>query len=345
MFDSQNSLPVVFWTWRDTARTTTGYIPEGWTDCRTAISKSKTRKQHLQKQLLQPKREGEHQLYARLRDWHDQHSAERRDFFHALWSEFEPFAPTGFAKKLQIEFHQRWWEMYLVVALLNLGLKPKTNTSDSGPDVVLEVGGQYVFLEATAPSAGHSSDRVPEPVHNGVADFPERECLLRLTQALIDKKERLRTYIDKGVIPENACNIIALSASDLNQFGTLLDGVHPAPLSVLAGAGPTVVTIGGKKPPFSSRRNALVRDSGSHVDAVLFERPDFSILSGVLYSPVDLWNAMLTPGDSLSLFVNPHARTHIPSDFQKLFVRWTRDMQTGDEIVWKKTPPSSGLVC
>jgi len=48
---------------------------------------------------------------------------------------------------------------------------------------------------------------------------------------------------------ENAYSIIALSISDLNQFGILLDGVRSAPLSVLASAGHTVVTIGRKRHP------------------------------------------------------------------------------------------------
>ena len=291
------------------------------------------------KSLLQPKRADEHWLYARLRDWDDPQSEERRNFFNVLWNEYAPFAPKGFEKKLQYEFHQRWWEMYLTVALLHLGFVPKINSADVGPDVTLDVDGQKVFIEATAPSAGHTSDRVPEPIHNGVAKFPERECLLRFTQAFREKNSRLREYMNAGVVPADACIIIALSASDLNQFGTFLDAVHPAPLSVLAGAGPMVVTIGGKGLSYSSRRETLTRDSGSPVNAALFDLPVFSIVSGVLYSPIDLWNASLDLSDSLSLFVNPSARVLIPTPFQETFVTWRREEQEGNEIVWKKYQP------
>jgi hypothetical protein len=292
------------------------------------------------KPLLQPKREGEHLLYARIRDQTDPHSEERRQLFSEMWAEYAPFAPKGFAKKLQVEFHQRWWEMYLAVALLRCGFTPKKDSADAGPDVILDVDGRQVFIEAVTPLSGRSSDSVPDPVHNGVSDFPERECLLRLTQALTEKKKRFREYVDAGTVPSDACKIIALSASDLKQFGTLLDGVHPAPLSVLAGAGPTVVAIGGMNPPYSSARNSLTRDSGSPVNAALFETPDFSIISGVLYSPVDLWNVGLGPEDSLALFVNPAGHVPVPMSFQSRFVTWRQESQEGSEIVWKRSQPS-----
>ncbi len=271
---------------------------------------------------LRPPHEREHPTYARLRDWTDPASEGRRAFFDALWAEYARFAPKRFLESLQIEFHQRWWEMYLTVTLVRLGFAVETNAADAGPDVTLEVDGPPVFVEAVAPKAGTASDRVPEPMHHGVSDFPERECLLRLTQALRAKEGAFQTYMRKGIVPVDACRIIALSASDLNQFGSMLDATHPAPLSVLAGAG--TLTIGGHAPPSWSRREFLTRDSLSPVPAALFDDPEFSIVSGVLYSSVELWNAPLDARTPLSLFVNPMASVPVPTAFQKRFATWTR---------------------
>ena len=288
------------------------------------------------KELLQPQRDEEHRLYARLREGSDPHSAERREFFGTLWRQYEPFAPKGFPKKLQIEFHQRWWEMYLVVGMLHLDLEPICCRSDTGPDISLDIGGRQMFVEATAPTAGMQSDQVPQPVRNGVAVFPERECLLRLTQALTDKCKRLQDYIDQGIIPADACVVIALSASDLNQFGTLLDWDVPALLKVLAGAGPPVLP-GDGSPSYPTRRNTLQRNSGRAVDAVLFESAAFSIISGVLYSPVDLWSATpKAPEDSLSLFVNPSANQPIPDPFLTRFVHWVEQRLPSGAREWHR---------
>lgn len=289
--------------------------------------------------LLRPQQDHEHPLYARLRDRTDPHSVERREFFAALWRKYEPFAPRKFPEKLQKDFHQRWWEMYLVVRLLHLEIIPRQSNVDKGPDVTLDVGGRAIFVEATAPRIGTKSDRVPEPVHNGVADFPERECLLRFTQALRDKSVKLHEYVNKKVIPREACALIALSASDLNQFGGLLDSGCPAPLKVLAAAGPMVLRPSGAGTPYLSRRSILPRDSGSEVDAALFENPDFSIVAGVLYSRVDLWNATLRPEDSLSLFVNPSAEHPIPEAFRKRFKCWVQEKSSGTTTVWSSSPP------
>ena len=285
---------------------------------------------------LRPPHEREHPTYARLRDWTDPASEGRRAFFDALWAEYARFAPKRFLESLQIEFHQRWWEMYLTVALLRLGFAVEPSAADAGPDVTLEVDGARLFIEAVAPTAGTKADRVPEPVHHGVVDFPELECRLRLTQALTDKAGDFRKNLRDGVVPSDACRIIALSASDLNQFGSMLDGTHPALLSVLAGAGPLELTIGGTAPPRSSRREFLTRDSSSIVPAALFDDPEFSIVSGVLYSSVDLWNAPLDGRTTLSLFVNPSASVPVPAAFQKRFATWTRGADRGDAHIWSR---------
>jgi hypothetical protein len=286
--------------------------------------------------LLLPPHEREHPTYARLRDGTDPASEERRAFFDALWAEYVPFAPKDYPKKLRIEFHPRWWEMYLTVALVRLGFAVQPNPADVFPDVHLVVDGAQVFVEAVAPTAGTRSDRVPDPVHQGVIAFPERECLLRLTQALTDKAGDLRKNLSDGVIPGDACRIIALSASDLNQIGSMLDGTHPAPLSVLAGAGPLELTIGGTAPPRSSRREFLTRDAGSPVPATLFDAPEFSIVSGVVYSSVDLWNAPLDARTTLSLFVNPMASVPVPARFEEGFATWKLEADRGDAHVWTR---------
>lgn len=292
------------------------------------------------KKLLREKRSGEHELYTRLRDLSDAHTVERRKFIQDLWSEYEPYAPKGFPKKLQIEFHQRWWEMYLTVGLLRLGFAPKQNKKDEGPDVIFDVDERQVVIEAVAPRGGRGTDRVPDPIHEGVADLPERECLLRLTNALNEKRCKIQEYFDTGVILWDSCTIIALSSTDLNQFGTLLDTVHPTPLSILAGAGPLAIRLNDNKPLYHSKRSFLYKHSGSDVNAALFQDPEFSIISGVIYSSVDLWNAPLQPEDTMSLFVNPSARVKMPYDLQRRLVHWKKREETDRGSVWKKITPS-----
>lgn len=116
----------------------------------------------------------------------------------------------------------------------------------------------------------------------------------------------------------------------------MLDGTDPAPLSVLAGAGPLELTIGGTAPPRSRRRDFLTRDAGSSVHAALFDDPKFSIVSGVLYSSVDLWNAPLDARATLSMFVNPMASVPVPAAFREGLATWTLGAGGGDALIWTR---------
>ncbi len=290
-----------------------------------------------------PKRKGEHPEYAILRESSDPDTKKCREFFLSLWEQYEPYAPKGFLKKLQIEFHQRWWEIYLTVGLLNLDFELDSSKSDHGPDLTVDVQGQRIFIEATAPTIGETSDRVPEPVYNGCGIFPKRECLLRLSQALTAKCEIINQYRESGLVPVNSCAIIAVSATDLNQFGLLLDSLAagPAPLAVLAGAGHLVVTMGGgSKQQYNEHRDKLHRDSGSEVDMCLFDNPQFKNIGGVIYSKVDLWNAPWNPEETLSVIVNPKGDPKIPEHFKNKLPCWTHQSSTDMEDNWIKTNPN-----
>jgi len=194
---------------------------------------------------------GEDGFYAKIRD--DPRGKTHLEQLEAMWVKYRDHAPKGFRRKLQFEFHQRWWEMYLTIGLVHLGIKARSSRNDKGPDLVVDVGGNRLWIEAVVPSVGTKSDRVPKPIMNGVGDYPKRECLLRLAQGLDGKQKALTKYIQEStILPEEPC-IIAISACKLNQFGSLLDWPCPAPLALLSGAGHMVVTLHGSREPYCSR--------------------------------------------------------------------------------------------
>ncbi len=182
--------------------------------------------------LFQPTRPGEDELYARIRN-HERGKPDRQRL-EQMWSHYCHHAPKDFRNKLQYEFHQRWWEMYLTLGLSHLGFQISTFPKDDRPDLLLTFGNTKVWIEAVAPKSGTKSDAVPQPVVNGVQDLPMRECLLRLTQAVKAKRDAFDYYIKRGVVSEADCCVIALSACGLNQFGTLLEFPQPVMLRVLA---------------------------------------------------------------------------------------------------------------
>lgn len=186
-----------------------------------------------------------------------------------------------FPKKLQLAFHQRWWEMYLTLGLRWLGLPVSTFRQDDRPDVLLNFGDAKVWIEAVAPKPGTKSDAVPEPVVNGVSDLPMRECLLRLTQAVTAKQKAHNCYLQRGIVSPADAFVIAVSAGALNQFGSLLEWPQPVMLRVLAGAGNLAIPLSESSAAYSKRQDAARRDSGSPVNLAFFYSNEFSSIKGV----------------------------------------------------------------
>ena len=285
--------------------------------------------------LFQPPTEGEDQLYAYIRDVENLFADRKR--LERMWLDYRKYAPKGFLKKLQIEFHQRWWEMYLTLGLDRLGLPITTFHKDDRPDLLLKFGDVDVWIEAVAPEPGRTKDAVPEPIKNGVQDLPMNQCLLRFTQALLNKKEAFNKYINKGIVSESDCCIIALSACDLNQFGTLLDFPQSVMLRVLAGAGDLVISQHQKTETFSRHQSVTYKRNGSPVDLVLFRSKKFKSVDGVLYSNQDPLNALHAPEKSFELFINPESKMVVPEVIRERMVSWSEVCYTKEEITWEKS--------
>jgi len=256
-----------------------------------------------------------------------------------MWMEYRNHAAKGFRNKLQFEFPHRWWEMYLTLGILHLGFPVSTFRADNGPDLLLEFGDLRVWVEAVAPKPGTASDAVPVPVVNGVAELPMRECLLRLTQTMTDKRDKLRNYMKRGIISKGDCTLIAMSACALNQFGPLLDWPFPVMLRVLAGADNLTIPLDKSSESFSIRTEAITRDSGSKVELALFYCEEFSSISGVLYSDEDPFNAPMVAEDSFQLFINPKAKVRVPKGITTKITTWRQSpITTGEGVEWIKIP-------
>jgi len=242
-----------------------------------------------------------------------------KEIIENLWKEYEPYSKKDFLKKAQIEFPQRWWEMYLTVGLLNLKFSIEKSNKDEGPDIkVVLKDGRVIWIEAVAPNIGTGVDHLPNMVI-GVADPPENEFKLRLAQSLNEKKNKFDKYLLKGIINNNDYNIIALSSCSLNQFGRLINAwIHPM-LNVLGGCGDPVIK----------------KASGADVSVSLFEKKDFEFISGVLYSFNDIINAPSNPESTFLLYLNPQAKNPLPHNFYGNIETWSLKKQNNEEI-WNK---------
>lgn len=287
-------------------------------------------------QFFQPHRQNENDLYSRLRD--NPRASDLKQNIETLWSQYKPYAPAGFLRKAQNEFHQCWWEMYLAVGLLNLDFPISISPPNrKGPDITFQCENERSFwIEAVAPMDGSTSECVPAIKH-GVHELPKKQCLLRLSQALDAKRQKYEEYKNIGLVRKRDFCIIALSSCDLNQFGTLLDYPIPAPMSVLCGSDCLVIT-GTNSPSFIKRHDYLYKKSGAPIDMNLFSSESFKIVSAVLYSNIDSLNAPIKPETTFQLFINPTANAinPLPKSFINCFETWSCTRRDQGEEMWER---------
>jgi len=277
--------------------------------------------------------QNESKLYGRIRDYENDFSVKSQ--IESYWIEYKPYAPQNFLDKVQIDenFHQRWWEMFLGVGLLNLNFNIKTSHIEKGPDFKIVLPLQIIWIEAVAPNVGDGKDAVPELY--GVHNLPENEFLLRLTNSLNYKMDVFNKYIEKGIVSNNDYCIIALSSCTLNQYGSLMDFPAPAPLKVLAGVGNLVLN---KNDNYVQYRDEIQKKSGSSVETSLFSLESYSKICAVLYSHSDPLNSPDKPETTFLLFLNPVNSQNVNNILLKSFNDIEIWCQTKNDeyIIWQK---------
>jgi len=269
--------------------------------------------------FFQKRKNNEDQLYSQIRDCSER--AEIKKQIECFWKKYRKYAPVSEQHFLSIiqengSFKQRWWEMILSVGLLNIGIEIQKKKTEEGPDISIydpiKVSPK-IYIEAVAPKEGKTEDKLPE-MKLGVHNLPEKEFLLRLSEAAFKKKyEKYKHYINSNKICENDIYIIAISACNLSQYGSLMDH-PPAPLKFLASAG-----------YFKAIRNRLVEMN-------YFLSKEYDGISAVLYSNVDLLNCPDKPEEKFVIVKNPIAKNPISNAFFKGIetVYLIKNLKTGE---------------
>jgi type I restriction enzyme S subunit len=246
-------------------------------------------------------------------------NAETRELCDEHWRRFLHLADRNFADRFPFEFQQRWFEMYLGVSLLDMGLE--VSAPKPGPDLLVRHNGTRIWFEAIAPTAGDPAhpDAVPEP-HVAppgappVAQWvPRDQVALRIAQAIRRKIDAFDRYrLNRRIEPNDACIIAVNVRSIPHAWMDLIDYF----LKTLYGIGDHYVVFhrdARDDGPADWGRHAieeLVRQGGAAEDAIPLVRPENAGISAVLGSRVDAANLPNRLGDDLLLC--PHVAPAIP---------------------------------
>ncbi len=136
-------------------------------------------------------------IYIVLRTPENNRAIALREHCEALWERFEPCADDEFVTELGSNFSSRYWEMYLAIALIDMGFE--LTCPKPGPDIGIMFEGRRIWFEATSPTRGeeNSPDKVPELQLGVVQDVPNDKMILRYLNSITSKRDQYNNCIKK----------------------------------------------------------------------------------------------------------------------------------------------------
>lgn len=192
-------------------------------------------------------------------------------------------------------------------------------SGQEGPDFGFIHQGRRIWVEAITPGpVGIPPECLQPPPRNPsevrAIKVPHEQKLLRWTAALKEKKNKIAEYLEKGVISETDCAVIAINSCRLQFFAFEDLGISGYPYAVEATLpiGPRAIPLSreGKTsgPAQNLWRVSIPNKNRSEVPTDNFLNHDYSFISAVLGTHQrDLWSGSL----QLSLVHNPLATNQL----------------------------------
>jgi hypothetical protein len=266
-----------------------------------------------------------HPVYINTRNGTCEASIRARKEADQLWQIFSSYADNHFHKQFPISPDERYWEMYLGCSLLNRGFKIQSN--DYGPDFCFDLGGQKVWVEAVAPSAGEEGkpDRVPDLEFGVAQKSPRDQIIMRYASGFKEKSDKFLSYMKAGLVADDDIKIIALSSSRIRGWGH--GDTQPYILSALYPVGRPYVTIDTKTLKTVGQGNEfqpnVTKKNESEISTMPFLSSEFSHISGLIYGEKDIGNPVKFMGCDLVLIHNLRAVVPISTGLIRLNTEYT----------------------
>lgn len=255
--------------------------------------------------------------------------AEAKVFTQNLWEKTHRHLDSDLANELRTQFHQRFWEMYLVAALLDAG-KELDEGRSAGPDICIKSADlPKIWLEAIAPLSGSGADAVQEAQPKVVRSVPDEQIKLRLLHAFDEKYKKFKKYREKSLVSDDEPCVIAINAAQVPS-ASLDDDDVPRIVGSLLPFGNPVVTVSRHTleviDSSYAYKDGVFKASGTQIPTTSFLNHEYSGISAVIYSSVDVLNFPQELSRGLLLFHNPLARNPLPLGFlERGYEYWVED--------------------
>lgn len=271
--------------------------------------------------------------YTGLRDGTHARQQAGRAHCDDLWRDFAPLADPNFAAEFAVHLHERWFEMYLTVALLRSGLS--VTCPKPGPDILLTLaGGQRIWIEATCATPGQPGlpDSVPAPQYTAlgqppvVTSRPTEQMALRIRNAVSTKEAVFRGYVTAGIVAATDVQAIAINVHAVHGLWADMGDLM---MRSLYGVGDLVLTVDRSTGTVVDQRHDPLahiakKSTGAAVGVQPFIDGSLPHISAVIGSRADAVNLPdRRLGDDLTLFPNLTCSAAWPTGTVTLGEEWS----------------------
>jgi hypothetical protein len=236
----------------------------------------------------------EDEKYLLVRD--DPRFFTQKNIMNQMWQSYEQYADPNFQNQLAIDFHARFWELYMGFTFIFLGYQLKKKSKSDGPDICLELPKNRgkVWIELVAPTAGEGDDRVPDFHSDEYSPTPEPQFLFRFTASILDKNLQLQKYLNAGI--GNATDFFVIGINGLRVTQKVED-YPPYIYQSLYGKINHIVNIDTTKRQIASEsfqvQKLLRKANQSPVSSFSFQNREYPNITGVLYSDISICDISL----------------------------------------------------
>jgi hypothetical protein len=284
--------------------------------------------------------------YLAIREGRNQLCVSVRDFIEGVWPRCKQYLDSDVQIDARENFHQRWWEIYLTHSLMaadvQLVKREYRQPRKSGPDLLAQVDGRKLWIEAVAALPGEGPDAVRSyGPRKAPRPFPDKEIMLRFQQAFSAKVSAHARYVEKNWVSPLEGYIVALNGALAERGYPCMQRFPRIVSALLLGLEKQWVQV--EFDGVTSRTGEVHYDYQTEVEKkskgpvtlAAFRDPANSCVSAVLYSASDAYMER-----ELVLVLNPHAQVPLPPDFLSAIPRYWVELH--DDRLILHLPPDSG---
>jgi hypothetical protein len=269
-------------------------------------------------------------IYCRLRDGGSPHLDEFRQFVENLWAKYRGDHESGFLEDARAHFHQRFWEMRLWLALIDMSCHPqRAQGKRAGSDFYIELDGRKFWIEAHCPTVGDGSDAISKNAADGeVYDVPEQKIKLRYANAIRVKASKHLVDVDNGWASPDDGYILALSSSALTlcaRVGSTLPYIVKAAYAIGHLNVPISTTSLEFGDAFYAPNYSCIKSTGKEVEMGFLCDGSYPFLAGIIHSSANFTFMNDDLAKDFEFLENSGADAPLPRDLFDGVKRWSFD--------------------